>query len=213
MSNASPTCIYRHEGKMLDHTPSGAAVAAGDLVLLDHQVGIALSPIADGSLGALRIDGVFDVPKKASDGAVTAGTALWWNPSTKVASVAYATTLRYLGLAAEDTAEASTTIKVSINAGRDSDGCITIQGKSAVTGTLLVETALGGAVQSVVATQNADCVITTTTNVSVTIPTQTSTNLGDFTIKCWKPTDSSTTTLIASATATDISWQAKVLAP
>lgn len=63
-------------GARLDHTPS-ADVAAGDVVVVGDQVGVATMPIPAGSLGSLVTDGVFDVAKINEQQA--AGTVVYWD--------------------------------------------------------------------------------------------------------------------------------------
>jgi len=62
-------------GRYIDYTPD-SAVAAGDVVVQGTLVGIAVNDIAAGQLGALCVQGVFDVPKDSSD-LSTIGTALY----------------------------------------------------------------------------------------------------------------------------------------
>lgn len=42
---------------------TGSDVASGDVVPLQHCVGVAVTDIADGESGTLAIEGVFEVPK------------------------------------------------------------------------------------------------------------------------------------------------------
>ena len=60
--------IFVQEGRAIDYTPSGAAVSSGDILRLGGINGVATRDIADGALGALVIDGVFDVTKAAGGG-------------------------------------------------------------------------------------------------------------------------------------------------
>ncbi len=68
--------IFVQEPQSIDYTP-GADVAAGQVVVLTPLVGIAKSPILSGVLGALAIEGIFDVVQ----GAVTfaQGQAVYWD--------------------------------------------------------------------------------------------------------------------------------------
>lgn len=59
--------------RRIDHTPSGADVANGEVVLLSAgHAGVCTSPegIADGALGSLATNGIFKI-KKAAGGGVT----------------------------------------------------------------------------------------------------------------------------------------------
>lgn len=64
---------------MVDHTPSGAALAAGDVVVQVDHVKVAHNDIADGQLGALAAGGaVYRVQKEAAL-AINAGDKLYWD--------------------------------------------------------------------------------------------------------------------------------------
>ena len=74
-----PTAIFVHDGKQIDYTPS-ADVAAGAVVVLNDLIGITKQPIAANQLGALAVDGVFDVPKASGvSTAIAAGKTVYWD--------------------------------------------------------------------------------------------------------------------------------------
>lgn len=57
------TVKFVQVGDTIDYT-AGADISAGDLVVMNHIVGIALTDIANGDTGAVAIEGVFEgVPK------------------------------------------------------------------------------------------------------------------------------------------------------
>ena len=69
---------YIQEGQAIDYTPS-AAVDAGDVVVIGNKiVGIAKLDIAASALGALALEGVFDIVR-ADTIAFTAGDAVYWD--------------------------------------------------------------------------------------------------------------------------------------
>lgn len=72
------------------HTPSGADVAAGQVVDLGTMVGVARAPILDGKLGSLAITGIFSVLKKTGEAWVV-DNLIYWDEGTNTASdtVAY----------------------------------------------------------------------------------------------------------------------------
>lgn len=53
---------YIASGCTIDYT-AGADIASGDVVVVGDQIGIALDAIANGAVGVVRLDGVFEVPK------------------------------------------------------------------------------------------------------------------------------------------------------
>lgn len=65
------------QGAAIDHTPAGD-VGGGDVVVQDNVVGIAKTPIAGAALGALAIEGIFDVVKK-NEAFATVGANLYWD--------------------------------------------------------------------------------------------------------------------------------------
>ena len=82
-----PLTIYRAPGNVIDHTPSGADVAGGDVVVQGDLVGIATQPILDGELGALAVTGVFDLPKvTGSSTAIAVGEPVYWDEANAQAT-------------------------------------------------------------------------------------------------------------------------------
>ena len=67
---------FVHEGNAIDYTP-GADVAAGDVVVLDASIGVANDAIPSGRLGALAVEGVFELPKDAT--AFALGESIDWS--------------------------------------------------------------------------------------------------------------------------------------
>jgi len=79
------TATFVHEGESVDYTP-GADVTAGDVVVQEELVGVAKTPIASGALGALAVEGVFDVPKATGVGeGIAAGAQVYWDVADAVA--------------------------------------------------------------------------------------------------------------------------------
>lgn len=93
-----------YEGRQIPYTPSGADVAAGDVIVLVSLVAIATTDIPDGRLGALDIDGVFKVPK-ATGTAMPTGTLVYWDGTNKrITTTSSGNT--FMGKMAEDAASA-----------------------------------------------------------------------------------------------------------
>lgn len=67
---------FVQEGNSIDHTPV-SAVSAGDVVVQGSMIGVAKTPIAAGTLGALAVKGIFDVVKANEEQAI--GAALYWD--------------------------------------------------------------------------------------------------------------------------------------
>ena len=76
---------FVHEGAAIDHTP-GADVAPGDVVVQSDLVGIAKREIKANTLGALAVEGVFDVAKEAGAGVTfSTGDLAYWDDANDVA--------------------------------------------------------------------------------------------------------------------------------
>ena len=89
---------FIHDGNSIDYTP-GADVTAGDVVVQSDLIGIAKLDIALGTLGALAVTGVFDVPKTAGTSeAIAAGAKVYWDVADGVAKTDDETAAnKYLG--------------------------------------------------------------------------------------------------------------------
>ena len=102
---------YIQQGEFVDYTPSGAGVAAGDVIALgDDFFGVALRDIADGEKGALATGGIFEF---VSTGAVAAGALVFWDAKNKHVSTAAANNT-YIGRASA--AAADNKCRVFLNA-------------------------------------------------------------------------------------------------
>lgn len=110
-----PQATYRHEGRKVDHTP-GSAVTAGDVIDLGSGlVGIADRDIAASDLGAVAIEGVFDLTKEAGGGVTFAvGAVVDWD-DTNNTSVAATTGDFAAGKAVAAAADGDSTVRVKIN--------------------------------------------------------------------------------------------------
>jgi predicted RecA/RadA family phage recombinase len=101
---------YVQEGHVIDHTPA-SAVAAGDVVVVGALVGVAPRAIAANSVGALSVEGVFELP--IATGATGAqGSAINWYA---VSGVAHASTGVAAGKLAKARLAADTTVQVILN--------------------------------------------------------------------------------------------------
>lgn len=101
---------YIADGDLFDYTP-GSAVAAGDVVVIGSLVGVAPRPIAANALGALCVEGVFEMP--CATGATGAqGSAISWYATS---GVAHASTGVAAGKLAKARAASDTSVHVLIN--------------------------------------------------------------------------------------------------
>lgn len=80
-----PEASFVQRGDTIDYTP-GANVAAGTVVVQNDLVGITTREIQAGELGAIAVEGVFDVAKEAGGGVTFAvGSLAYWDEINKVA--------------------------------------------------------------------------------------------------------------------------------
>ncbi len=89
-------------------------VSAGDVVLVGTIVGIAITDIAAGASGSLKVTGVFTLAGAA--GAWTQGDAVYWDASASDFTKTSSGNTK-AGIAWADKASATTTGNVLINAG------------------------------------------------------------------------------------------------
>lgn len=102
--------VYKHRGRMIDHTPD-TAVTAGDVVVQEDLVSVALHDIAADRKGALAIEGVFDFPKDTgSSNAISAGAKVYWDEEGEVATTT-AGENKQIGKAVEAASAAATTVR------------------------------------------------------------------------------------------------------
>lgn len=107
------TTKFIQPGHVLDHTP-GSDVANGALVVMGVRVGIALTDIASGATGAVRVEGVFSLPKLSTD-VIAQGALVYWDASPgEITTTASGNTLA--GYAVEAAGNGVLTCKVKINA-------------------------------------------------------------------------------------------------
>lgn len=70
--------IFKQDGNSIDYINSGStAIVYGDVVPLTGCIGVAASDIAVGSLGALELVGVYELPAAAA--ALTIGQKVYWD--------------------------------------------------------------------------------------------------------------------------------------
>lgn len=69
------TVKFIQVGNVVDYT-AGANISAGDLVVMGHTLGIALTDIANGDTGAVAIEGVFEGVPKVSGAEFVVGEKL-----------------------------------------------------------------------------------------------------------------------------------------
>lgn len=105
------TARYIQRGESIDYIPE-TPVAAGDLVILNDLVGVAKLDIPAGTLGALAVGGVYEMPKGAA--AIAFGKKVYWDATAKTV-VTTATGNTLIGKAVCDTVAADAFVRVLLN--------------------------------------------------------------------------------------------------
>jgi predicted RecA/RadA family phage recombinase len=104
---------YVQDDDYIDYTP-GADVAAGAVVVQGDLIGVALRPIPANTLGALAVEGVFDVPKASgASTAIAAGVNVYWNAGAQQATTT-ASGNKLLGKTTKAAVDADTTVRVRL---------------------------------------------------------------------------------------------------
>lgn len=101
---------YVQDGALLDYTPA-ADVAAGAVVVIGSLVGVAPRAIAANAVGALAIEGVWEMPV-ATGATGDQGSAINWYATSGVAHASTGTTA---GKLAKARLVGDTTVQVVLN--------------------------------------------------------------------------------------------------
>ena len=100
-------------GRFIDYTPSGADVAAAEVVPLTNCFGIAPRAITDGELGSLAMDGEWELTKLAGE-AYTLGQKIYWDAGNDRLTTT-ASTHNLIGVASAAAASAAVVARVLLN--------------------------------------------------------------------------------------------------
>lgn len=76
------TTLMQQEGRVITYSNAGSAIAAGDVVVMGHTIGIALSAIAATTgTGPVAVEGVFSGVPKVTAAVFGQGEKLIWDVS------------------------------------------------------------------------------------------------------------------------------------
>lgn len=107
------TSKYVFSGDVMDFV-APAAVVNGQVVKTGVRIGVALTDIAVGATGSVRMRGVFTIAKLSSD-VVGQGDALYWDATnSRLTTIASGNTLA--GYAFKAAGNGVTTVDISLNA-------------------------------------------------------------------------------------------------
>ncbi len=105
--------VYVQDDDYVDYTP-GADTPAGSVVVQGDLIGVAVRPIAANALGALAVEGVYDVPKASGGGtAIGAGASVYWDGAAQHATTTSAGN-KFMGKTTRAAADADTTVRVRL---------------------------------------------------------------------------------------------------
>ena len=107
------TTKYVMSGDVIDYV-AGSAISSGQVLLIGARIGVALTAIASGAVGAVRMAGVFTIAKLATD-VVAQGALLYWdNANSRLTVTVDANVLA--GYAAKAAGNGVTTVEINLNA-------------------------------------------------------------------------------------------------
>lgn len=100
------------DGNILDLTAPSLVVAGGGVVV-GQIFGVALNTISSGSVGPVKVTGVFDLPKPAAD-VISAGGFVYWDNTAKDATVTSSGNTK-IGVAEQAVVSGATVVRVRLN--------------------------------------------------------------------------------------------------
>lgn len=65
---------------------AGAAYSAGDVIVIGNSIGIAACDMANGEVGTVLREGVFEFTKAAGDGGISIDALVYWDDTNNVAT-------------------------------------------------------------------------------------------------------------------------------
>jgi len=111
--------VFVQQGRAIDHTPS-ADVAAGDVIVSGLLVGVAERAISANYLGAISLEGIYDIAKIT--GVIAVGVSVYWDadgdPLGGTAGTGCLTTVKpdgvFAGITVAAAADTDTTARVKL---------------------------------------------------------------------------------------------------
>lgn len=76
---------FIQDGKFIDYT-AGADIAVGEVIPMVTRCGVAVTAIANGAVGAVALEGIFQVATSDTSAAWAVGDVVYWTTATNVAS-------------------------------------------------------------------------------------------------------------------------------
>lgn len=100
-------------GEVIDYT-AGSALSAGAVVLIGNRIGVLLTDLANGEVGAAQVTGVWEIAKLSTD-VVSQGALLYWDAGNSRLTTT-ASTHKLAGYAWAAAGSGDTTVQIKINA-------------------------------------------------------------------------------------------------
>lgn len=104
---------FRQDGSRMRYT-AGADITSGDVVVVGSRIGIATADIANGAVGELAMEGVFELAKKSADTFTQGAVVYWDNTNDELTTTSTDNTLA--GYVTEAAASSVVLAKIKINA-------------------------------------------------------------------------------------------------
>jgi len=100
-------------GEVIDYT-AGSALSSGAVVLIGNRIGVLLTDLASGEVGAAQVTGVWELAKLSTD-VVTQGALLYWDAGNSRLTTT-ASSHKLAGYAWAAASGTDTTVQIKINA-------------------------------------------------------------------------------------------------
>lgn len=106
-------------GNVIEYTNgTGSLIHSGDVVPMGKLCGVAVTDIADGATGAVAVEGIFDVSKKASTDTMSVGDFAYYNSGVVKAAGSAGVTIGkdvVVGYVVEASSSAQATVKIKLS--------------------------------------------------------------------------------------------------
>lgn len=99
-------------GEVIEYT-AGSALSSGAVVLIGNRIGVLLTDLANGEVGAAQVTGVWELTKLSTD-VVTQGALLYWDAGNSRLTTT-ASSHKQAGYAWAAASGTDTTVQIKIN--------------------------------------------------------------------------------------------------
>lgn len=103
---------YVQPGKIINYTNgTGSDIAYGDVVVLSSRIGVAECDIANGEIGSVGLEGVYEFPAETT-AAFAVGQKIYWDNTNKCLTATEGAILAGIAVEVKDAADSSALVKM-----------------------------------------------------------------------------------------------------